>query len=129
MREGNDWPFLIDGRVRTVAVASRFRTSGPMAAYEAAAQGMGIALLPDHACREYLEKKKLVRIFPDWQSPGGFVHVVFTARKGLPLAARAFVDHLVSIFAAGALLANESVPRITPSERGKSNGHALVEAI
>lgn len=37
---------------------------------------------------------RLVRVFPDWQTSVGIVHVVFTTRRGLPPAVRAFIDHL-----------------------------------
>jgi DNA-binding transcriptional LysR family regulator len=42
-RDGNAWPFKIDGRVKTVKVGGRFRTSSAPAANEAAVQGLGIA--------------------------------------------------------------------------------------
>jgi DNA-binding transcriptional LysR family regulator len=67
---------------------------------EAAAAGLGVALLPDHACYGDLASGRLVRIFPDWSGQNGIVHVVFTTRRGLPPAVRAFIDHLAATFAA-----------------------------
>ena len=45
-RDGDAWPFRVDGRLRAVRVAGRFRTSGATAANEAAVQGLGIANAP-----------------------------------------------------------------------------------
>jgi DNA-binding transcriptional LysR family regulator len=61
---------------------------------EAAINGLGIALLPDHTCRESIESNKLVHVFPDWSADMGIVHIVFTTRRGLPPAVRLFIDHL-----------------------------------
>ncbi len=65
---------------------------------EAAINGLGIALLPDHTCRDSIDHKKLVHVFPDWIADMGIVHIVFTTRRGLPPAVRAFIDHLASRF-------------------------------
>lgn len=61
---------------------------------EAAINGLGIALLPDHTCRESIERNKLVHVFPDWSADMGIMHIVFTTRRGLPPAVRLFIDHL-----------------------------------
>lgn len=67
---------------------------------DAAAAGMGVALLPDHICAQDLAAGRLVRIFPGWGGQTGIVHIVFTTRRGLPPAVRAFIDHLATTFAA-----------------------------
>jgi DNA-binding transcriptional LysR family regulator len=64
----------------------------------AAAAGVGVALLPDHLCRRDLASGRLVRVYPDWQTEIGVVHIVFTTRRGLPPAVRAFIDHLAEVF-------------------------------
>jgi DNA-binding transcriptional LysR family regulator len=75
-------------------------TCGDFAALrDAAAAGLGVALLPDHACRDDLASGRLVRLFPGWSGQDGIVHVVFTTRRGLPPAVRAFIDHLAATFA------------------------------
>lgn len=74
-------------------------TCGDFAALrEAAAAGLGVTLLPDHVCRGDLASGRLVRIFPDWSGQNGIVHVVFTTRRGLPPAVRAFINHLAATF-------------------------------
>jgi DNA-binding transcriptional LysR family regulator len=91
------------GLVRKIRHEPRVRCGDFAAIRDAAADGSGIALLPDHACRDYLAEGKLVQVFPEWHSPDGFVHMVFTARKGLPASVRALIDHLVAAFPPGTL--------------------------
>jgi len=61
---------------------------------EAAINGLGVALLPEHTCRQSIERNQLVHVFPDWSADMGIVHMVFTTRRGLPPAVRLFIDHL-----------------------------------
>lgn len=65
---------------------------------EAAEAGLGIALLPDHTILESLRTGRLVRVFPDWHGQDGIVHLVFTTRRGLTPAVRAFIDHLAATY-------------------------------
>jgi DNA-binding transcriptional LysR family regulator len=118
-----------DGRTRKIKHDPRMRCGDFPTIRDAAAQGMGIALLPDHACRDYLAKGRLVHVFPEWHGPDGFVHVVFTARKGLPAAARAFLDHLVSAFPPGTLSGEGIAELPIPPNGGMRNGRILVEAL
>jgi DNA-binding transcriptional LysR family regulator len=69
----------------------------------AAAAGIGVALLPDHVCWPDLDAGRLVRLFPEWHAQEGIMHLVFTTRRGLPPAVRAFIDHLAAIFQGGLL--------------------------
>ena len=42
-----------------------------------------------------------MRVFPDWSSRAGIVHVVFTTRRGLPPAVRSLIDQLADAFKRG----------------------------
>ncbi|WP_309805798.1 LysR substrate-binding domain-containing protein [Novosphingobium capsulatum] len=64
----------------------------------AAIRDLGVALLPDHVCREALRQGLLVHILPEWRAQLGIVHLVFTTRRGLPPAVRALIDHLATTF-------------------------------
>jgi DNA-binding transcriptional LysR family regulator len=68
-----------------------------------AAADLGVALLPDHICWPDLDAGKLVRLFPDWHAQEGIVHLIFTTRRGLPPAVRAFIEHLAAVFHSGVL--------------------------
>ncbi|KMO28522.1 LysR substrate-binding domain-containing protein [Methylobacterium aquaticum] len=65
---------------------------------DAAADGLGVAFLPDHVCAVHISSRKLVRVFRDWRSRDGIVHLVFTTRRGLPPSVRALIDHLAKEF-------------------------------
>ncbi len=65
---------------------------------DAAVDGLGVAILPDHVCREAVEAGKLVRVLPAWRGLQGIGHLVFTTRRGLPPAVRALIDHLAINF-------------------------------
>jgi DNA-binding transcriptional LysR family regulator len=68
---------------------------------DATVAGLGVALLPDHACRDELEAGRLVHVFPQWTTPVGIMHLVFTTRRGLPPVVRSFIDHLAANFSDG----------------------------
>jgi DNA-binding transcriptional LysR family regulator len=84
--------------VRSVRHEPRLACSDLTALREAAVAGLGIALLPAYTCAPALRDGKLVRLFPDWQAPGGAIHLVFTTRRGLPPAVRALIDHIAEHF-------------------------------
>jgi len=65
---------------------------------DAAVDGLGVAILPDHVCRAALDAGRLVRVLPAWRGVQGIVHLVFTTRRGLPPAVRALIDHLAAGF-------------------------------
>ena len=67
----------------------------------AAIDGLGVAILPDHVCNEALKAGRLVRVLPEWRGVQGIVHLVFTTRRGLPPAVRALIDHLAAGFPKG----------------------------
>ena len=93
------------GEARAISHEPRM-TCGDFAAVRVAAvAGMGVALLPDHSCHDALASGALVRLFPDWRGQEGIVHLVFTTRRGLPPAVRAFIDHLVATFPSDAFAA------------------------
>lgn len=69
-----------------------------VAVREAAIAGLGVTLLPDHACTAALRSGKLVRVFPEWHGQEGIVHLVFTTRTGLPPQVRAWIEHLAERF-------------------------------
>jgi DNA-binding transcriptional LysR family regulator len=87
-----------DGSTVTLRHEPRLTCSDFAALCEAAADGLGIAFLPDHACAAHIAAGRLIRIAPDWRSQAGIVHLVFTTRRGLPPAVRVLIDHLATAF-------------------------------
>jgi DNA-binding transcriptional LysR family regulator len=61
---------------------------------EATLGGIGIALLPEALALEALAIGRLLRLLPAWRAPDSIVHMVYTSRRGMAPATRAFVEHL-----------------------------------
>lgn len=97
--EDSEWQLETDdGRARSLRFEPRLGCEDMMAVRSAAIDGLGIALLPDHICSEALREGRLVHILPSWRGAKGIVHLVFTTRRGLPPAVRAWIDHLAAGF-------------------------------
>jgi DNA-binding transcriptional LysR family regulator len=93
-----------DGAQHTVRHEPRLTCVDFLALRDAAVAGLGVALLPEHTCRSELAKGSLVHVFPQWDTEDGFVHLVFTTRRGLPPVVRAFIDHLAAAFRLGKIV-------------------------
>lgn len=94
-----DWALeASDGRKASHLHQPRLGCADMAAVREAAIAGLGVALLPWHTCLQALEAGALVQVLPDWYGRQGIVHLVFTTRRGLPVAVRALVDHLAAHF-------------------------------
>ncbi|MBE9605937.1 LysR family transcriptional regulator [Acetobacteraceae bacterium H6797] len=87
-----------DGRKEIIRIQPRLGCEDMATVRDAAINGLGIAILPDHVCREALEAGQLVRVLPAWRGVRGIVLLVFTTRRGLPPAVRALIDHLAAGF-------------------------------
>jgi DNA-binding transcriptional LysR family regulator len=87
-----------DGQAHVVRQDARLGCGDMAAVRRAAAEGLGVALLPDHVCRDALDAGQLVRLLPTWRGQRGIVHLVFTTRRGLAPAVRALIDHLATGF-------------------------------
>ncbi|WP_321801101.1 LysR substrate-binding domain-containing protein [Caballeronia sp. J97] len=94
-----EWAFTGPGDAsHTVRSEPRMTCVDYVSLRDAAMAGLGVALLPDHACREQVASGALVHVFPAWKTESGIVHIVFTTRRGLPPVVRAFIDHVASVF-------------------------------
>lgn len=65
---------------------------------EAAMAGLGVALVPDDIVGSAIRDGRLVQVLPEWTTTEGIVHLVFTSKRGLLPASRAFIDYLVNEF-------------------------------
>jgi DNA-binding transcriptional LysR family regulator len=95
-RDGNVWPFKVDGRIRHVKVAGRFRTSGALAANEAAARGLGIATDPLWQVRSLVDRGAVELILTQYEPPPVSIHAVWPATRVLPARTQLFIDFLAA---------------------------------
>lgn len=101
---GTEWHLETDaGDTRILRLEPRLGCADLAAVRAAAVAGLGVALLPDHVCRQALDDGRLVRVLPAWRGKRGIVHLVFTTRRGLPPAVRKLIDHLAAHFPKDAL--------------------------
>ncbi|TDR80717.1 LysR substrate-binding domain-containing protein [Paludibacterium purpuratum] len=90
---------LLDGdghEIRLQIDTPRLMTDDLIVLAEAAANGMGVALLPSLACRPFLADGRLQELLPDCQAPWGILHLVYPSRRGLIPAVRHLIDFLAS---------------------------------
>lgn len=85
-----------EGEAAEIAIEPRISCNDFDLIRTAACEGIGVALLPEFVCERPLRSGALIRVLPDWAGPEVIVHLVFTARRGLPPAVRAFIDHMVA---------------------------------
>ncbi|MBP0590419.1 LysR family transcriptional regulator [Paraburkholderia sp. LEh10] len=97
--EGQHWD-LVDatGKLHSVSIRPRLRCGDFFVLSQAALDGLGIAMLPEHLCRHKLETGTLVRVLPGWQSGEGVIHAVYASRRGQRSAVRALIDFLAEEF-------------------------------
>jgi DNA-binding transcriptional LysR family regulator len=93
-REGNVWPFKVDGRTKGVKVAGRFRTNGALAANQAAADGLGIANAPLWQVRTLVDRGDVELILARFEPPPVSIHAVWPATRVLPARTQLFIEYL-----------------------------------
>lgn len=87
-----------------VAVNGVFITNNSEAIRDAAASGLGIALLPDFTAQQALADGRLEELLPDWQPVGIFAESLYVMRPYTPQVSRAvaeFSRYLKAAFAQG----------------------------
>jgi DNA-binding transcriptional LysR family regulator len=93
-REENAWRFSVSGKLKTVKVAGRFRTTSAAAANEAAVLGLGIANGPFWQVRPLVDQNFVELVLARFAPPPVAVRAVWTATRKLPVSAELFTDFL-----------------------------------
>ena len=93
-RDANAWPFKVNGRLVTVKVAGRLRTSGALAANEAAVRGLGIANAPLWQIRSLVDRGDAELILTGFEPPPIAIHAVWPATRVLPARTQFFIEFL-----------------------------------
>jgi DNA-binding transcriptional LysR family regulator len=90
------WPFLVGGRLKTVKVAGRFRSSGALAVNEAAVQGLGIANAPLWQVRALVDRGVVELVLTRFEPPRVPVHAVWPATRLLPAKTQSFLNYFAA---------------------------------
>jgi DNA-binding transcriptional LysR family regulator len=93
-RDANAWPFKVDGRLKTINAAGRFRTGGALAANEAAVRGLGIANAPLWQVRSLVDRGDAELILTGFEPPPTAIHAVWPATRLLPARTQFFIEFL-----------------------------------
>ncbi|MCY1545060.1 HTH-type transcriptional regulator DmlR [compost metagenome] len=86
------------GRVKDVSLEARLAIEDFAVRKRAALAGLGITMLPSPFCREELAEGRLIRLLPDWTLPAGHLQAVYTHRRGMLPAVRAWIEHVSQAF-------------------------------
>lgn len=82
------------GNKRDIALEARLSIEDFDVRKHAALQGLGITMLPQTICQDELDDGRLVRLLPGWELPGGHLQMVYTHRRGMLPAVRAWIEHM-----------------------------------
>jgi DNA-binding transcriptional LysR family regulator len=93
-----NWRFLDKGETVSVHVAGRVRVNSPLSAHDAAAIGLGVALLPGYLAAPAIKTGRLVSVLEDFVPHGATLQAVYPHRRHLAGKVRALIDHLVAWF-------------------------------
>jgi DNA-binding transcriptional LysR family regulator len=88
------WEFEKHGQEMAIQVSGSLTLDHIELMTESAAEGLGIAFVPDRSARPYLESGRLVAVLEDWcpAFPGLFLY--YPGHRHVPPALRAFIDVL-----------------------------------
>jgi DNA-binding transcriptional LysR family regulator len=87
------------GAKQTLTLEPALWTSDFTVLIQAACAGVGVTLLPVETLAKRISEGSVVRVLPQWHSDDVTVHLVFTTKRGLAPAVRAFIDYLVDQYA------------------------------
>lgn len=86
------------GQVQDISLEARLAIEDFAVRKRAALAGLGISMLPQPYCHEELADGRLIRLLPQWQLPPGHLQAVYTHRRGMLPAVRAWIEHLSQVF-------------------------------
>ena len=95
-REGEAWPFVVDGRPTVVKVAGRFRASGSPATIEAAVEGLGIANAPLWQVLSLVDRGAVELVLEPFEPPRVSMNAVWPATRLLPAKTQLFIEFLAA---------------------------------
>jgi DNA-binding transcriptional LysR family regulator len=82
-----------DGQARLVHYRPILESDDWLVIKHAAVAGLGVVSMPDELCGEEIAAGRLEIVLPEWTLPSAALHIVYTSRRGLIPAVRAFIDH------------------------------------
>jgi LysR family transcriptional regulator, regulator for bpeEF and oprC len=93
-----DWPFVVDGKRKAIALRPRLTVTSVELAVRAAAAGVGVVRAPLDAVAPLLAKGRLVEVLAPFAEPGLNLYAVYPPGGALVPKTRAFLDLLAAWF-------------------------------
>lgn len=88
------WEFSRRGEEIAIDVPGALTLDDSELMAQAAADGLGIAYVPEPFARDALDSGKLVVVLEDWSQPFAGLMLYYPANRHTPSALQAFIDHL-----------------------------------
>lgn len=86
------WEFERHGQEIAIDVPGAMTLNHTMLMIEAAADGLGIAYVPETAARQWLQAGRLIALLEDWSPAVGGLRLYYSSHRHVPAALRAFID-------------------------------------
>lgn len=86
------WEFERHGQEIAIDVSGAMTLNHTMLMIEAAADGLGIAYVPETAARPWLEAGRLTALLEDWSPAVGGLRLYYSSHRHVPASLRAFID-------------------------------------
>jgi LysR family transcriptional regulator, regulator for bpeEF and oprC len=93
-----EWVFNGPAGHVSVKVGGNFKANNADAVAEAAAAGVGVAIVPLFACADHIRNGQLVRLLADYELPETTVYAVYLPDRNLPQPIQLFVHFLSQYF-------------------------------
>lgn len=87
-----DWPFVEDGKARSVAIQPRFSVNTADAVIDATSAGLGVSRVMSYQAADAIGRGAVSPILAPFWTPSIPVHLVYGQRQQQPLKLRAFLD-------------------------------------
>ncbi|PSJ50333.1 LysR family transcriptional regulator [Kumtagia ephedrae] len=85
------WEFEKRGQEIAIDVPGAMTLNHTMLMIDAAADGLGIAYVPETAARPWLEAGRLIALLEDWSPAVGGLRLYYSSHRHVPAALRAFI--------------------------------------
>lgn len=86
------WEFERHGQEIAIDVPGAMTLNHTTLMIEAAADGLGIAYVPEMAARPWLETGRLIALLEDWSPAVGGLRLYYSSHRHVPATLRAFID-------------------------------------
>lgn len=94
----DEWPlvFTATGEQRSWRHEPRFSAGDFEVLLQGILDGLGVGLIPDFLCAEYLANQRLVQILPQWQGAEATAYLLYISRRAQLPAVRVVLDALIA---------------------------------